>query len=201
MKIRMSPAAAITAAIMAFALVSCQKSGVQAAREEANTPGTSARNSLSLDDQAFLIEAERDEVRQQTLAQKILEKDVDPQVYKYAQRMAADRAGALHELLDLMKKKGVNPPFSVSDVQIEAAGRLDLAPGKAFDHEFVSLMAAELQQVVSNFRLASETAGDADIRAYATRLVPSLEADRQKAADLEKKLAKPDREAYPSRQP
>jgi putative membrane protein len=191
MKIAMLLRSGVIAAVVVLSAVSCQKSSVQAAHEETNTPGRSANNSLSMDDQTFLIHAERAEIRQQTLARKAQEKSRNPDVYEYARAIAGDRTEVLRELMDLMHKKGLTPPFSVPEVQLEVADRLDSESGNAFDHEFVSLIAAEQQPVVSNFKLAAETAEDPDIRRYATRVLPSLEADLQKAADLEKKLAEP----------
>jgi len=50
-------------------------------------------------------------------------------------------------------------------------------------------MTAEQQETLAGFRTAAETAADPEIRNYAERILPSLQTDYDKAADLEKRLA------------
>ena len=179
----------VMAAVTAFG-VSCEKSGVQAARDEGSAPHTAGKNSLSMDDRNFLVNAEKAEVRQRSLARVALEKAGNNDVRDYAKQLADDSTQSLSDLVRLMNEKGVRQPPELSAVQLEAAERLHRLSGRALDHEFVSLLAADEQQVVAQFRAASETAEDSDVRSYAGTVLPSLRADLDKAADLEKKLAR-----------
>src|SRR5262249_20843120 len=106
------------------------------------------------------------------------------------------RTRALNDLVLLMGKKGVTPPFTIAEMQLEVADRLSHVSESAVDAEFVSLMAAEHQQVVSSFRLAAETAEDPEVRSYARSVLPLLQADLQKALDLQKELAPPKPTAF-----
>ena len=73
--------------------------------------------------------------------------------------------------------------------KLEAANRLRRLSGSAFDHEFISLMAAEQQQAIADFRSAADTAGDPEIRSYAGAVLALLRKDFDTAVTLEKKLA------------
>ena len=97
---------------------------------------------------------------------------------------------ALTDLKDLMKAKHLTEPAEfAAEVHSESAERLRNVPDDAVDHEFVSLMTVEQQEAVRIFDSASQTAADPDVRRYAKRVLPSLQADYDKISDLQKKFA------------
>jgi putative membrane protein len=181
-------AAVLISAFLGFCAISCEKSNVQAEREPTNNSDQTANKSLSMDDRNFLIKAEKAMVREKTLAQVALQKTRNNDVRAFAQKIFDDRSRALDELVRLTNTNGLAQPFSLSDVELEAKTQFDRTSEDAFDHEFVSLMAAELQDVVSNFSMAAETAENPGVRNYASRVLPLLRKDLDSAADLEKKL-------------
>jgi putative membrane protein len=178
--------------IFLFALVflagstGCEKSGVQAARDTDLT----AQKILSLDDEKFLVAAERAELRQNTLAQQAEQRSKSAKIQAFATKVTNDMSVALTELKDLMKAKNLAEPAAfAAEVHSEAAVLLSRASDEAFDHQFISLMSAEGQDAVRIFDPTAETAADPDVRNYARRVVPSLRANYDKASDLEKTLA------------
>ena len=171
------------AVIWSILMVSCQKSGVEAARED--TSGVTPREIVSRDEKNFLIDAEKSEIRQKALAEAALEKSKNSDVRDFAKRLVQDRDRALTELTELMKAKNITQPAALADeVQLEAAKRLHRSTGTAFDHEFVSLIVAEQQEMVRGFDRASETAADPDVRSYAARVLPSVRKDFETANKL-----------------
>src|SRR5262245_39783665 len=139
----------LTLAVLVFTTVSCRKSGVQAARE--NDSDLTDQAIVSLDDQKFLFSAEEAEVRELSLAQQALEKSQNTHVLEFARRVVGERNAALSDLKRLMQKKQVQePPGKDEDIQLEAANRLRSVSTASLDHEFVSLMAADLQDAVAN---------------------------------------------------
>jgi len=156
-----------------FVTTSCQRSGVKAAGEDEPL----ARKILSIDEETFLITAEKHEVWQKTLAAAALEKSSNRNVREFARQINEGRNSALHELLALLNEKGITPPPSlVDEVRLDAMNQLHLAGGRAFDEQFVSLMTADLQESVRHFDRAS-TLPDPDVRAYAARILPTLQND------------------------
>ena len=178
----------LLSAVLGCSAISCEKSTVEASREPTNNPDQTANKSLSLDDRAFLINAEKAMVREKTLAQVALDKTRDNDVRVFAQRIFDDRSQALNDVGQLMNANSVVRPTSLSDVELEAKTRFDRTQESAFDHEFVSLMSAELQDVVPSFTTASETAENPEVRSYASQVLPLLQRDLDFASDLEKKL-------------
>jgi putative membrane protein len=177
--------------ILSFAVVflvvstGCQKSGVQAARENDLTP----QKILSIDDQKFLDTAETSEIRQNTLAEVAIQRSRSADVQAFATKVTNDMSVALTDLKDLMKAKHMAEPAEfAAAVHSESAERLRNAADEAFDREFVSLMTVEQQDAVRIFDSASQTAADPDVRNYAKRALPSLQADYNKISDLQKEL-------------
>jgi putative membrane protein len=175
-------------AFAAFGATSCGKSGVQAARED--TSDLTRQEILSIDDDTFLLKAQRAEIWQTTLSKTALDRSRNDDIRRYAQQVIVNYQRALAELADLMKAKNFpETSAAIEGIQLDAINRLHGIAGDAFDHEFVSLMAAEQQAAVATFNSAAETAADPDIRNYAKGVLPLLRHDLDTVTALEKKLA------------
>ena len=179
---------------LAIIATGCQKADVQAGND--NSKGTPVRTgSLPVWDQDFLSNAEKSEIRQLSLSKVALDRARGPDVQAYARMVVDDHTRILQQLRDLMTRKGVSRPGSATEANAEGEYRLDSVSGTvAFDHEYVSLMAAETEQTLNRFKQAAETADDREVRAYASAVLPVIERESDKAANLEKKSSKPQSE-------
>jgi putative membrane protein len=167
----------------------CQKTGVQAGNESTSKPGA-AGPSLPVWDQDFLVNAQKAEIRQGSLSRVALDRAYGADVQSFARMVVDDHTKTLQQLTSLMNRKGVSEPGTATEASAEGKYRLDSLSGSAFDDEYISLMAAETQQNVQRFSQAAETADDREVRAYASSVLPLLEREQRKAADLEAKLSK-----------
>src|SRR5262245_14022636 len=175
----------ITLALSLLGSTSCDKSGVQAARENPLT----AQKILSMDDKEFLINAEKSEIRQKTLAETALAKSTDADIRAFANQVASERSRDLEKLRAVMKIKDFAQPATEEELELEAMNRLHRLTGSALDHEFISLITAEQQQSIGAFDRAAETAADPDVREYASQVLPTLRKDYAAALALEAKLS------------
>jgi putative membrane protein len=179
------------AVLAAFVSASCEKRGAQAARE--NTDLTSQKI-LSIDDEDFLVKAEKAEVRQTAASELALDKSNSDDVRQFARQVITNYQRALEELTDLRKAKNMQASSAaIEELQLVAQNRLHSLSGSAFDHEFISLMTSDQQEALATFNSAAETAADPDIRNYAKRVLPLLREDFDTASSLEKKLAAQER--------
>jgi len=175
----------IAVALTLPGITSCEKSGVQAARERPLT----AQQILSLDDREFLRNAARTEIHQKTLAETALTKSTNTAIRTFANQVASDRSRDLAELKAVMQIKDfAEPSLTEEGLQLEAMNRLHRLSGSALDHEFISLITAEQQQSIRTFDRAAETAADPDVRKYANEVLPALRKDYDTALMLEAKL-------------
>jgi putative membrane protein len=183
------PLIILIAMFLTFGAVSCGKSHVEAARENGNTPNIPVRQIMSIDDKNFLINAEKAETRQRVFAAVASDKTDDPAVREFARQVIEDRTRDLDQLMRLMTERNVaQTPLLIEGVELEASQRLNGLSGAVFDHEFLSLITADEQQTVGNFRRAAETSPDPDIRTFASNALPSIRKDFDAAAKLETKL-------------
>src|SRR5207302_10378938 len=133
-------------------------------------------------DHEFLINASQAEERQESLSRVALQRAYGSAVQDFARTVADDHARTLQQLADLMRRKGVSAPGALPEAQVEGVYQLDSLNGDAFDRKYIPLMSAEMQQMVTRFRQAGETADDREVRAYASATLPVFEREQQKAA-------------------
>jgi putative membrane protein len=179
----------VTVALTLLGSTSCEKSGVQAARESPLT----AQKILSMDDKEFLMNAEKSEIRQKALAETALAKSTNADIRAFANQVASERSRDLEKLRAVMKIKDFAQPATEEELELEAMNRLHRLTGTALDHEFISLITAEQQQSIGAFDRAAETATDPDVRKYASEVLPTLRKDFDTAVALETKLGAPAR--------
>lgn len=180
-------------ALFALCLTACQKTGVEAGNVTPSGPTAATSTAPAWDEaimgeQGFLPKAAKSEATMQTLSSVVLKRGGTVRTKEFAQRTLDNYTGALQQLSDLMKKKGAAMPVSLPALTIEAANRLQSVPDSAVDHEFISLMTAEQQQLIPMFRNTAETAADPDVRAYAKGVLPIVQKDYDDALGIEKKL-------------
>ena len=180
----------VVVALAILGVTSCEKPGVRAARE--NEPDLTSRQIEAIDDDTFLVKAQKAEITQTTLSQLAMEQSQTPDVRAYARQVITNYSQALVDLTDLMKAKNIARTFADEEIQLEARNRLQRLSGSAFDREYVSLMTAEQQAALAMFRSVAETASDPNVRNYAQTVLPSLRKDFDTAVALEKKLASQD---------
>jgi putative membrane protein len=174
----------VTVALTFSGVTSCEKSGVQAARESPLT----AQKILSMDDKEFLMKAQQSEVRQKALAETALTKSTNPDIRGFANQVAGERSRDLARLKAVMDIKGFAEPPAPEESQQEAMNRLNRSSGRALDDQFISLITAELQQSIGTFDRAAETAADPEVREYAGGVLPAFRKDFDSALALEEKL-------------
>ena len=174
----------VTVQLTLLGITSCERSGVQAARESPLT----AQKILTMDDKQFLMNAEKSEIRQQALAETVLKKSTNTDIRAFATQVSGERSRDLANLKAVMEGKGFTPPATEEELQLEAMNRLHRLTGSALDHEFISLITAEQQQSIGLFDRAAETAADPDVRKYASEVLPTLRKDYDAALALEAKL-------------
>lgn len=110
------------------------------------------------------------------------------EVRQFARRMIDDHGKANRELADLAKSKGVNLPAKSGEVHAMIAAHLSKLSGRDFDQEYIAIMAADHAKVVSIFETKARMARDADIRAWATKTLPTLQEHLKMAREINEKL-------------
>jgi putative membrane protein len=138
-------------------------------KEEANALAVSEDDSKFL---VFAAEGGMTEVEASKLAQSM---GTSKQVKEFGDQMIKDHTTAGNELKSLAATKNVTLPTTVGEDKQKAINELSNKKGADFDKAYVNMMVDDHQKTVDEFKDASENSKDADIKAFATKTLPTLQ--------------------------
>lgn len=108
------------------------------------------------------------------LGKLAVEKAENPDIKKFGQKMIDDHSKALEELKKLAEQKNTPLPPDILPTQKEAKEKLSKLSGAEFDKEYVKTMVEDHKKDVTAFEAATKTVGDADVKAFAEKTLPTL---------------------------
>jgi putative membrane protein len=97
-----------------------------------------------------------------------------------AARMVADHTRLNNELTALAKRKGVN--FNTSGVKAQNLGTAD------FDRTYLKLLEMAHKSDIADFEKEAKNGDDSELRAWASKALPTLRAHLAMVEDAEKKM-------------
>lgn len=96
------------------------------------------------------------------------------EVKAFGQKMVEDHSKAGEELKQLAAQKKVMLPPDVLPTHKQLMEKLSKLSGAEFDKDYVAAMVADHEKDVAAFENVSKTAADADVKAFATKTLPTL---------------------------
>lgn len=176
-------------ALAAMATVATAQTSTGNATGTANTTGntTSATTSkLSRADAAFLKQAAENGHAEVAASQVAVQKATHADVKKFAQQMIDDHTKANQELATLASAKGLEVPKEPSMVQKGKMKMLEQRDGTSFDRHYAEAMGVDAHKdTIKLFEKASKGADDAEVKAWATKMLPALQHHLQMAEALQ----------------
>jgi putative membrane protein len=145
--------------------------------------------SLTSGDATFVKNAGEGSKAEVELGQLAQQKASNDQVKQFGQRMVQDHGKAAKELTELAGTKGVSVPNELHGTHQRARDRLARMQGAAFDKEYMKEMVRDHKKDVAEFRKASQSAKDPDLKAWAGKTLPIIEEHLKMAQDLNKQLS------------
>ena len=127
-------------------------------------------------DLAFMNDAAPGNMAEVEIGKLAVSKAQNAEVKAFAQKMIDDHTKANDELKQLAAQKKVMLPQDVLPAQKQAMEKLSKLNGADFDKEYVKEMVEDHEKDVAAFENASKTAADADVKALATKTLPTLNA-------------------------
>jgi putative membrane protein len=110
------------------------------------------------------------------LGQMAARRSANPAVRQFAQRVVVERTMINRELIAVARRKGVQPPTAPGPEDTEAVRELLPYAEAAFDQQYLAqqVRAHDLQRTL--FRNQAQEGTDAELRAFAERYLPVVEA-------------------------
>lgn len=157
--------------------------------DTSGTAGTSTMaTTLDHDDQEFVNKAAQGGMAEVMLGQTASTKGTSPDVKNFGNRMVSDHGKANDELKQLAQNKGVTLPADIDDESKKMADKLSTLSGKDFDKAYISGMVDDHEKDVKEFEKASKDAKDPDLKAWATKTLPTLQDHLKMAKEAKSKL-------------
>lgn len=107
-------------------------------------------------------------------------------VKDFGQKLVRDHTNAYHELDVLAKKIGATIPKGINVRQDNAIEGLMRVKGNSFDHRFLREEVRDHEKVLTEFRREAEHGREPDVKAYASKMIPTLEQHLHTAESLAK---------------
>ncbi len=146
--------------------------------------GLAEEPSLTTSDEMFVATATTSGSMELELGHMAAQRAEHADLKAFAQRIIVDHAAANIELLALAGRKRIPVPKKLDTKQQEALTRLSKLNGVEFYRAYATQMVKDYQKAVELFRDESERGKDADLKAYATKILPVLEVHLRLAREL-----------------
>lgn len=146
--------------------------------------GASAQGLIPAD-RGFLQRAATSGLFEVEAARLAAEQSQDEEVKRFAATLVEQQAAANQELVGLAQVKGVTLPTTLPAAKRRELERLSRNSGEYFDAVFVQDVGIrEYQRDLRQFREASRKARDPELRAWAAKMIPTLERHVSEARSL-----------------
>ena len=139
-------------------------------------------------DAAFVKKAADGGMAEVALAKLAQEKASSSDVKSYAAKLEKDHTQANDELKEVAGKKNITLPTAPSAKHQAMHDKLAKLSGAEFDKAYVAAMLEDHQKDVREFARVSSGSGDADVKAFATKTLPTLKDHLQQVQDLSKTM-------------
>ncbi len=125
-------------------------------------------------DLAFMNSAAPGNMAEVELGKMASTKAASNDVKQFGQKMVEDHSKANDELKQIAAQKKVMLPPDVMPAHKQLMEKLSKLSGADFDKEYVAAMVVAHEKDVAAFENVSKTAADADVKAFATKTLPTL---------------------------
>ena len=139
-------------------------------------------------DATFVKKAADGGMAEVSLAKLAQEKASSADVKSFAAKLEKDHTKANDELKEVASKKGITLPAAPSKNHQAMHDRLAKLSGAEFDKAYVTAMLDDHQKDVREFQRVASGSGDADVKAFASKTLPTLKDHLQQVQDLAKNM-------------
>jgi putative membrane protein len=130
--------------------------------------------------QANMAEVELGKLAQQ--------KAMSDDVKKFGQMMVEDHTKALDDLKSAAASKNVTWPTTLDAEHKKLSDKLSKLSGAAFDREYMQAMVDGHKKVAADLRQESQSGSDSELKAWAGKTLPTVEAHLKQAETINKSV-------------
>jgi putative membrane protein len=139
---------------------------------------------MAAQDHNFLMDAAMGGMLEVELGRMATTQGASDAVKQFGQRMVDDHGKANQELMSLAQSKGITLPTEIDEKHKKDVTKLSALSGAEFDREYGKMMLSDHRKDVSEFEKQSTRGTDADLKAFATKTLPTLKEHLKMAESL-----------------
>ncbi len=144
-----------------------------------------AAGTLSKGDRTFIEKAAGGGMFEVKVSQMATEKAADPAVKSFAEMLVKDHTAANEKLKQIAQQKSVQLPTAMPKKQQHELDKLSKKSGADFDRSYIAEVGlSDHHQDIEMFEKESKKGQDADVTAFATNTLPTLQKHLQAAEQL-----------------
>ncbi len=157
-----------------------------------STPrGENSPNSLSSRDSNFVMQAAQNGMLEVQLGKLAVQRGSSAGVKQYGQQMVEEHTQKNQELMQLAMQKGMEVPTEMSSQNKALGDRLSGLSGTSFDTAYKQAMIDSHNQAIALFQAQSQQGQDPELKAWATKTLPNLQAHLQMVNQMLADTSKP----------
>ena len=141
-------------------------------------------------DRAFMATAAEGGMAEVTLGKLANSRAANPAVKEFGKRMVEDHSMANQELMDLAKTRSVRLPADLKPEHKALRDRLSKLQGAEFDRLYMSEMVKDHKEDVGEFKRASNTVKDPELKNWVVKTLPTLEDHLKMSQDIYASVSK-----------
>jgi putative membrane protein len=131
-------------------------------------------NNVKEDDSDFMIKAANGGMMEVEAGKLAQQNAASPDVKDFGARMIADHTKAGDELKAMATAKNVVLPATLGEDEQKHLNDMTKMKGADFDKHYIDMMVKDHDKTVSMFEDAAKNANDADVRTWASNILPTL---------------------------
>ena len=135
-------------------------------------------------DHDFIMDAAMGGLEEVELGRIAAQKGMSDAVKQFGQRMVDDHSKANSELMSLASSKGMTLPTALDEKHQKDVTKLSAMSGAEFDRAYSKMMLSDHNKDVSEFEKQSTKGTDPDLKAFASKTLPTLQEHLQMAKSL-----------------
>ncbi|RYU96432.1 DUF4142 domain-containing protein [Emticicia agri] len=152
---------------------------------EATAP-TDSVASAQKDDAEMVVDLASGGMFEVELAKVAVQKATSSEVKSFAQMMIDDHTKANNELKSLAESKNIVLPTTLSDKHQKDLNDVSEKTGKDFDRKYMDVMVEDHKKDIDKFEKLADKGNDADLKAFASKTLPTLNHHKEEADRIEK---------------
>lgn len=176
----------VVAAAGALVLMSATSAGGSApgSGQSASTAGATAKSA----DSHFVMDAAAGGMAEVEMGRLAADKATSPDVKEFGQKMVDDHSKANDELKQIASQKGITLPSAMNAREKAKMDKMSKLSGGAFDKAYMADMVEDHKKDVAEFQKEAASGKDPDVKAFASKTLPTLQEHLKMAQDVHGKL-------------